>query len=456
MPVQPFIGQLMPVAFNFAPVGWALCNGQLLSISQNTALFSLLGTFYGGDGKTTFGLPNLQGNVAIGIGQGQGLSPYGPGDTGGSASITLQLNQLAAHPHSAAAFGRTGNAASPSGADWAKTTSDTPYSTSGPNASMSPSSTGLTGSGQPHENRQPFLVLNYVIALTGIYPKGRSPIGREIPWAIRSRRLRRRDDPRRSAARSRRPSPTGCAAGGSIALTTYQAGKVGMIGWDGQQVTFLFRDFPKPMGLDVNGPRLLLATRHHLIELGNDPLLAHDFLEGQPGRYNALYLPRVTHATGDLNVRDVAYGADGPWMVNARFSCLAGTARDFSFVPRWRPPFVSEIVPEDRCHLNGLAMQGGVPRFVTALGDTDAAGGWRPGQGRRRRGDRRHDEPGRRARAEHAPFSPPPRRRPVRAQLGARGSCGGSIWIRFTTRSSAACRATPADSASPALTPWSA
>ncbi len=143
-------------------------------------------------------------------------------------------------------------------------------------------------------------------------------------------------DPQPTASPEGRPETVRCeispsfpdwlrAAGGSIALTTYQAGKVGMIGWDGRQVTFLFRDFPKPMGLDVNGPRLLLATRHHLIELGNDPLLAHDFLEGQPGRYDALYLPRVTHATGDLNVHDVAYGADGPWMVNTRFSCLAGT-----------------------------------------------------------------------------------------------------------------------------------
>src|ERR1700733_6925600 len=83
------------------------------------------------------------------------------------------------------------------------------------------------------------------------------------------------------------------AAGGSIALTTYQAGKAGMIGWGGRQVTFLFRDFPKTMGLGVDGPRLLLATRHQLIELANDSLLAHDFLEGQPGRYDALYLPRV-------------------------------------------------------------------------------------------------------------------------------------------------------------------
>ena len=170
------------------------------------------------------------------------------------------------------------------------------------------------------------------------------------------------------------------AAGGSIALTTYQAGKVGMIGWDGRRVTLLFRDFPKPMGLDVDGPRMLLATQHRLIELGNDPLLAVEFLEGQPGRYDALYLPRVAHYTGDLNVHDVADGIDGPWMVNTRFSCLSVAGRDYSFVARWRPPFLSELVPEDRCHLNGLAMQGGRPRFVTALGETDAVGGWRAGK----------------------------------------------------------------------------
>ncbi len=167
------------------------------------------------------------------------------------------------------------------------------------------------------------------------------------------------------------------AAGGSIVLTTYQAGKVGIIGWDGRQVTLLFRDFPKPMGLDVDGPRLLLATRHHVIELANAPLLAYEFLEGQPGRYDALYLPRVTYDTGDLNVHDVAFGVDTLWLVTTRFSCLCSPSREYSFIPRWRPPFITEVVPEDRCHLNGLAMEGGEPRFVTALGATDVVGGWR-------------------------------------------------------------------------------
>ncbi len=166
-------------------------------------------------------------------------------------------------------------------------------------------------------------------------------------------------------------------AGGSIVLTTYQAGKVGMIGWDGRQVTLLFRDFAKPMGLDLDGPRMLLATRHQLIELADAPLLAYEFLEGQLGRYDALYLPRVAYDTGDLSVHDVAFGAEDLWMVNTRFSCLCNPSREYSFIPRWRPPFISEVVPEDRCHLNGLAMEDGRPRFVTALGTTDVAGGWR-------------------------------------------------------------------------------
>src|SRR5262249_20795315 len=118
-------------------------------------------------------------------------------------------------------------------------------------------------------------------------------------------------------------------AGGSIVLTTYQAGKVGMIGWDGRQVTLLFRDFPKPMGLDTGGAKLLRATPHQVLELANAPLLAYEFLEGQRGRYDALYLPRVAYDTGDLNVHDVAFGAEGLWMVNTRFSCLCNPSRDY-------------------------------------------------------------------------------------------------------------------------------
>jgi uncharacterized protein (TIGR03032 family) len=167
-------------------------------------------------------------------------------------------------------------------------------------------------------------------------------------------------------------------ANGSVILTTYQAGKVVLLGWDGRQVTVLARDFPKPMGLAVDGPRLLLATRDEVILLANAPALARDFKLEEPGRYDALYLPRVRYLTGDLNVHDVAVGSDGPWITATRFSCLARLSQAYSFVPAWNPPFVSDVVPEDRCHLNGLAMVDGRPRYITCLGTTDTPGGWRP------------------------------------------------------------------------------
>ena len=192
-------------------------------------------------------------------------------------------------------------------------------------------------------------------------------------------------------------------AGGSIVLTTYQAGKVAMIGWDGRQVTLLMRQFDKPMGLavDVSAPalnrstpghdrglsgnapgvtRLALATRHDIVILADAPLLAPDYLETQRGRYDALYLPRASHHTGDINVHDLAFGRDGLWLVNTRFCCLAHPSDAYSFVPVWKPPFVSEIVPEDRCHLNGLALIDGRPKYVTCLGETDVVGGWRAGK----------------------------------------------------------------------------
>src|SRR5207237_4110529 len=111
-------------------------------------------------------------------------------------------------------------------------------------------------------------------------------------------------------------------AGGTLAITTYQAGKVVLVGWDGRQVTVLPRQFDKPMGLAAEGSRLALATRHEVLVLANAPLLAHDYLEDQPGRYDALYLPRTAYCTGDLNVHDLVFGSDGLWVVNTRFSCL--------------------------------------------------------------------------------------------------------------------------------------
>jgi uncharacterized protein (TIGR03032 family) len=165
---------------------------------------------------------------------------------------------------------------------------------------------------------------------------------------------------------------------GSIAITTYQAGKVVLVGWDGRQVTVLPRHFDKPMGLAVDWPRLALATRHEVTLFADAPLLAPDYLEGQPGRYDALILPRAGYYTGDLHVHDTAFGADGLWVVATRFSCLARLSAEYSFAPAWKPPFVSEVVPEDRCHLNGLAMAYGGPKYVTCLGEIDTPGGWRP------------------------------------------------------------------------------
>jgi uncharacterized protein (TIGR03032 family) len=166
-------------------------------------------------------------------------------------------------------------------------------------------------------------------------------------------------------------------SGGSIAISTYQAGKLALVGWNGEQISLLLRQFSKPMGMAIEGNRIALATREQVLYFANADLLAYEFLEQQPGRYDALYLPRAAYFTGDLNIHDLAFGDDGLWVVNTRFSCLASLSKDFSFVPRWKPPFISEIVPEDRAHLNGLVMQDGKPKYVTALGATNTVGGWR-------------------------------------------------------------------------------
>ena len=170
---DPWLGEIALVAFNFAPVGWAMCNGQIMQISQNTALFSLLGTTYGGDGVRTFALPNLQSRVPLHFGQGTGLSSYVLGQVQGSESVTLLGAQMPSHTHSYTpqATTATGGAASPAGALWASSASlDNIYQKGASNTAMAPQTVGPTGGGQPHENRQPLLALNFVIALQGIFP----------------------------------------------------------------------------------------------------------------------------------------------------------------------------------------------------------------------------------------------------------------------------------------------
>ena len=168
---EPFLGEIDLMAFNFAPRGWAMCNGQLLSIQQNTALFSLLGTTYGGDGVQTFALPDLRGRRAVGAGQGPGLSPYVIGQSGGEEVVTLTVAQLPQHNHLPIGDSGIGTSATPGGGFWSSQTqvflyNNAPLST----VAMSSQAIGTTGGGQPHDNRSPFLVLNYVIALTGIFP----------------------------------------------------------------------------------------------------------------------------------------------------------------------------------------------------------------------------------------------------------------------------------------------
>jgi uncharacterized protein (TIGR03032 family) len=155
-----------------------------------------------------------------------------------------------------------------------------------------------------------------------------------------------------------------------------------LIGWDEKlnQVTLLPRQFDKPMGLARSDDckRLALASRNAVILLADAPLLAHDYLEDQRGKYAALYLPRAQYLTGDLNIHDLAFDAENQlWLVNTRFCCLSHLSADHSFIPTWKPPFMSEIVPEDRCHLNGLAIVNGKPKYATCLGETDSVGGWR-------------------------------------------------------------------------------
>jgi microcystin-dependent protein len=177
---EPFLGQVEVFAFNFAPRGWAFAAGQTMSISQSAALFSLLGTTYGGNGVTTFLLPDLRGRAANAFGQGPSLSPYVQGQSQGQEFHTLLTSEVPPHTHSVAGA----KVPAPGGTNVPATntflasafvketgspTSDV-YSTATPSVTLDPSSVGIAGGSQPHENRMPFLTLNYCIALQGIFP----------------------------------------------------------------------------------------------------------------------------------------------------------------------------------------------------------------------------------------------------------------------------------------------
>ena len=174
---DPFVAEIRIFGFNFAPTGWAFCNGQLLPISQNTALFSLLGTFYGGDGKSTFALPDLQGAVPTHQGQGAGLQEWFLGQTQGSDFVTLIQSEMPAHNHSLNAASVTATQANPVGNALARGSYTTGpqsgavafYQTAAPNKQMG-NAIGVSGGDLPHNNLMPYLVLNYCIALQGVFP----------------------------------------------------------------------------------------------------------------------------------------------------------------------------------------------------------------------------------------------------------------------------------------------
>ncbi len=165
------------------------------------------------------------------------------------------------------------------------------------------------------------------------------------------------------------------ALGISLLVTTYQAGKLIAVRADVGKLNTHFRNFPMPMGLAFEGGRLAMGTGVHVWEFRDQPEVGRK-LEPS-GRHDACFLPRSCHVTGDIRIHDVAWAGDELWVVNTQFSCLCTLERAYSFVPRWRPPFVKALAPEDRCHLNGLAVVDGRPRYVTVLGQTDTAGGWR-------------------------------------------------------------------------------
>jgi microcystin-dependent protein len=168
---DPFVAEIRIFPFNFAPKGWAWCDGQLLPLSQNTALFSLLGTTYGGNGKSNFALPDLQGRAPMHPGQGPGLSLHDLGETGGSDTVTLLQSEIPAHTHAMLTFNDVGEDRIPGPTEsMARSTGGMLYAAPGPLTAMAPEALPPAGGDQPHNNMQPYLTVNFCIALQGVFP----------------------------------------------------------------------------------------------------------------------------------------------------------------------------------------------------------------------------------------------------------------------------------------------
>jgi microcystin-dependent protein len=173
--MEPFLGEIRMFGFNFAPQGWALCNGQLLPINQNQALFALLGNMYGGNGTTTFALPDLQSRVPIHQGQGAGLSAYVVGQAGGTETVTLAAAQMPAHTHSVQASSSAAGSTKPKGRVPARSQSDTYAAKPDTSTVMHANMIAEAGSGGPHPNMQPYVTVNFCIAMVGIFPARPDP-----------------------------------------------------------------------------------------------------------------------------------------------------------------------------------------------------------------------------------------------------------------------------------------
>ena len=168
--MDPFVAEIRIFPFNFPPKGWAFCDGQILPLSQNTALFSLLGTTYGGDGKSNFGLPNMQGNAPMHPGQGPGLSLHDLGETGGSETVLLQQSEMPSHSHGLIASAADGTNTKPAGQLFAQGVGVSIWGTTPPNTQFNGNALSPNGGNQPHNNMMPYLTLNFCIALQGVYP----------------------------------------------------------------------------------------------------------------------------------------------------------------------------------------------------------------------------------------------------------------------------------------------
>ena len=163
--------------------------------------------------------------------------------------------------------------------------------------------------------------------------------------------------------------------GASLLVSTYQAGKLVVLRADAGVVNTHFRAFQNPMGVACDGERLAVGTALEIWEFHNVPAVARKLAPA--GKHDACFMPRTSHVTGNVQIHEMAWVGEELWFVNTRFSCLCGRAADFSFVPHWRPRFISALAPEDRCHINGMGLRDGRVRYVTALGETDDRAGWR-------------------------------------------------------------------------------